>query len=365
MLEFVVAFGAHKVVAPNVFGSSTVGTRVEQRDSVLASSDNHPTKANLCICQACRLVSVAIGVVRLNPRCEFRRAYGVLPISNLVEIGCASFQNVTNSAAVVACAHAEILSVFFLFDVAVLQDFTIDEEAIFIGKGKPFDRFSAHSNIPKVVLLRFCIERVGGQSDMFCCVVAEAVCATSNKVVNVKHEIVLEIRIFRIYVRKSADTAGCAIPTVVIVFNRVQSVGMVQIFATTHGFNEIFGNGGSVEAGMIRQYVDEHLYAILLCFGAHSNKFITSTELIVADFPIAWLIVVIPLSVAKDLHTAIFANETCVGRRGLNIGVTRSGNVFHIFFDGVKRPAPSMEDGCIVGNTRFAALFLCLYCKCK
>ena len=62
------------------------------------------------------------------------------------------------------------------------------------------------------------------------------------------------------------------------------------------------------------------------------------------------VVVVIPFVEVESLFFISLALKAVVGRGGLHIGVACGGNIFHIFFNGVKRPAPSMENGFCVGG---------------
>ena len=73
------------------------------------------------------------------------------------------------------------------------------------------------------------------------------------------------------------------------------------------GLNKIFAYLIGCGSSVVCNYIDNNLYTILMSLITHCLKFITSTELIIADFEISRLIVIVPLSVAVKIHTAVFA----------------------------------------------------------
>ena len=82
-------------------------------------------------------------------------------------------------------------------------------------------------------------------------------------------------------------------------------------------------------SSVVCNYIDNNLYTILMGLITHCLKFITSTELIITDFEISRLIVIVPLSVAVKIHTAVFALKTLVNRRCLHSRKTCCGNIPH------------------------------------
>ena len=95
------------------------------------------------------------------------------------------------------------------------------------------------------------------------------------------------------------------------------------------GLNKIFAYLIGCRSSVVCNYIDNNLYTILMGLIAHCLKFITSTELIITDFEISRLIVIVPLSVAVKIHTAVFALKTLVNRRCLHSRKTCCGNIPH------------------------------------
>ena len=180
---------------------------------------------------------------------------------------------------------------------------------------------------------------------MFGSVIAKTACTTGNQIVDILHEVALEFRVFCVYIRKSAHGTGCTLIAVVVVLHNIQTVGMIQVVAATYGFDEIFCYGCCVECCVIGQYVNKNFYAVFFRFVAHGFEFFTCAELIVSDLPVNRLVVEIPFAgviSAENVFSAVVADKAGVCRGCLYISIACFGNVLHVFFDRIERPAPRM-----------------------
>ena len=86
---------------------------------------------------------------------------------------------------------------------------------------------------------------------MLCSVVAEAACSTSEEVVHVGHVVELEIGVFGVNVGKSAHLTGCALETVVIVLDFVETICVIEVFVTTDGGIECIAHASVVDRGVV------------------------------------------------------------------------------------------------------------------
>ena len=99
--------------------------------------------------------------------------------------------------------------------------------------------------------------------------------------------------------------------------------------AAAAGFYKVVGYLVELRRGVVGDNVYQNLYAVLVSFLTHLGKLIAGSELIVADFEVGGLIVVVPLSVAVQLHAAVLALKTGVDRRCLNRCKACRGDVSH------------------------------------
>ena len=165
---------------------------------------------------------------------------------------------------------------------------------------------------------------------MLCRVISETVGTAGNTIVNVIKEILLKRRSFRVNVGKSSHFVCCAGKSVAVIIERCSALFVIESFKTSAaGFDKVFAHLIGFGSSVVCNYIDNNLNAILVSFITHCFEFVTSTELIVTDFEISRLIVIVPLSVAVKLHTAVFTLKTFVNRRGLNSCKTCGGNIAH------------------------------------
>ena len=165
---------------------------------------------------------------------------------------------------------------------------------------------------------------------MLCRVISETVGTAGNTIVNVIKEIFLKGRSFRVDVRKSSHLMRGAGKSVAEIIKGRSALLVIKGFKTSAaGLNKIFAYLIGCGSSVVCNYIYNNLYTILMGLIAHCLKFITSTELIITDFEISRLIVIVPLSVAVKIHTAVFALKTLVNRRCLHSRKTCCGNIPH------------------------------------
>ena len=165
---------------------------------------------------------------------------------------------------------------------------------------------------------------------MLGCVVAEAVGAAGNAVVDKLEEIILEGRTLCIDVGQAAHLGGRALKSVVpVVYILIVVLVEKRFKAAAARLYEIIGNLVKLRRGVVRDNVHQNLYAVLVGFLTHLRKLFARAELVVSDFEIGGLIVVVPLAVTVKLHAAVLALKTSVDRRGLHRCETCCGDVSH------------------------------------
>ena len=165
---------------------------------------------------------------------------------------------------------------------------------------------------------------------MLCRVISETIGTAGNTIVNVIKEILLKRRSFRVDVGKSSHLMRGAGKSVAEIIKGRSALLVIKGFKTSAAsLNKIFAYLIGCGSGVVCDYIDNNLNAILVSFITHCFEFVTSTELIVTDFKISRLIVIVPLSVAVKIHTAVFALKTLINRRCLHSRKTCCGNIPH------------------------------------
>ena len=172
--------------------------------------------------------------------------------------------------------------------------------------------------------------RVVGQTDVLGSVVAEAVGAAGNTVIDKLEEIILEGRTLGIDVGQAAHLRCSTLKSVVpIVYVLVVVLVEKRFKAAAASLYEVIGDLVKLRCSVVRDNVHQNLYTVLVGFLTHLRKFFARAELVVADFEIGRLIVVVPLAVAVQLHAAVLSLKTCIDRRGLHRCKTCSSDVSH------------------------------------
>ena len=185
---------------------------------------------------------------------------------------------------------------------------------------------------------------------MLRCIVPESIRAAGDQVVQVIKKVLLESRIFRIHVRKTAHLSRCTFPTVSPVYYRIESICMEQVISASRCVIEILRYFVQIRGYMVRDHVYDHLDPVLVRLIAHSDKVISCSKLIIAYLPVRRLIMPPPAAVSSidrivphDLHVGVRIIAG-VGRRRLDRGEPCLSDVSHIIFDRIERPAPAVQD---------------------
>ncbi len=205
-------------------------------------------------------------------------------------------------------------------------------------------------------LFRFGIQRVGGQADVLGGVVAEAAGTEVDKVVYVLQEIVLEIGILRVHVGQTSHLAGSTFHAVVPLGYWLEAVGVEQIVVAAYGIVESGKHSGVVHSGVVGQHVHDNAYAIFICAVGHLLEVVAGAQHVVADSPVGWLVIVVPLAhdrvagLAEQSHAAVVADEACLHGRGLHVVEACVGYLFHVCGYGVEAPRPCVKNHFILGR---------------
>ena len=185
-------------------------------------------------------------------------------------------------------------------------------------------------------------------------VVAEAVRAAGDALVEIGDEVVLEVRVLRVHVGQAPHLAGGALQPVVPVGNLLEAAGVVEVLRPPHGIQQILADALQGGGGVVWNHVHDHLHAVPVGLLAHSGELLLGAQLVVADGPVRGLVVVVPLPLAVELHAAVPAHHARVGRGGLHGGVPGPGDVLHALGDRGEGPAPGVENRAVLNTLRQA-----------
>ena len=190
-------------------------------------------------------------------------------------------------------------------------------------------------------------------------IITEPTGTASQQVVNVCHVVMLEIRVFSIYIRQATHLPCGTFAAVVIITYFGKARCVIQVLMPAYCGIKVVAHLSVIDSGMVRQNVHNHLHAIPFGFGTHIDEIFASTHLIVTYLPVNRLVLVIPPSVAEELIAsslvALHLGDAMLRRRSLHIPIPGIGYLFHVFFDCVERPAPCVQYHIVVGN-RFRRL---------
>ena len=151
-------------------------------------------------------------------------------------------------------------------------------------------------------------------TDVLCRIITETTYAHLHELVYKLHVILLEKRILCIYVRKTADSLMCALCTVIVVLDALETICMEHLLASADSLIELVSNEVDVEGSMIRKHVHKHTDIIFSGRIKHRSHLLLCSDYVVSDRPVGRLIIMIPVTflLVKDLDVTTLRTETCV-----------------------------------------------------
>ena len=87
----------------------------------------------------------------------------------------------------------------------------------------------------------------------------------------------LEVRVFGVYVRQTTHLTCGALQTVVIVFDFVETIGVVEVFVSANGSVERIAGACVVDRCVVGEHINNHPHAISLRLVAHCLEIVAST----------------------------------------------------------------------------------------
>ncbi len=329
---------------PHIGGGGPVGPVEEEGGAAAPRADHGPALDDLVLGETHRSAVVAVVVVGLHPG----DGGGVLHIDTqalqLPGAQAAGGQRLPYRRAEGAGGGAADGLLIGLDPLPVpLEHLAVVKDSLIDLPGDP---------LPEVVLLRAGVLRVVRQADVLGGVVAEAVRAAVDALVEVGDEVVLEGRILRVHVRQAPHLPGGALQPVVPLDDLVEAVGVVELLPSPGGADQALADAVQVRGGVVGDHVHDHLDAVPVGRLTHGGKCLLGAQLVIADGPVGGLVVVVPLSLAVELHTAAAPRHTGVDGGGLDGGEARPGDVLHALGDGLEGPAPGVEDGSLLHRLR-------------
>ena len=154
---------------------------------------------------------------------------------------------------------------------------------------------------------------------MLCCIVAESAHTHFDKLVDELHVVLLEMRVFCIYIRKAADTLMSALLAVAVVSDSLKTLCMEHLVTSAYCCIELIRNKVNIKCSVVRKNIHKNTDVIFLCRIKHSLHFCLCTENIVTYCPVCRLIVMVPVTFfcIKDLDVGSLRTEAGIHRRCL------------------------------------------------
>ena len=205
---------------------------------------------------------------------------------------------------------------------------------------------------------------------MLCCIITESVRSTGNQTIQVIQKVYLEVRVFRVYIRKTAHLTCRTFITIApfVSFDFIKTIGMVQSVDSSCCIDQVLGYCAHIRGGMVRDNVHDHLDAILVRFRAHRLEIRFCTQLIVTNSPVCRLILPPPAAVctffriiSHQLHGRI-GIFTRICRGCLNRCESCRRYVCHIFPDCIEGPAPAVQNGSVLNIVCKSRIRRCTCC---
>ena len=119
---------------------------------------------------------------------------------------------------------------------------------------------------------------------------------------------------------------------------------MIKFIAATDSRNHLIAHCIDIKCRMIGKHIDNDFHSVTGGRIHHLFHLLACAKNLVTDFPVGWLIIVIPITLflVEQFFRTSLGIETMLHRRSLHHSKTSIGNILHIRGNGREIPAPGM-----------------------